>query len=596
MANWSNPVLSSTYTAVLDDLKNRDIDAAVMFSPSYSTATNIATGTVRWNPTNGYFEIYSGTAWSALISKYLIDVDKLDGQDGSYYLNWNNLTNKPTTFAPSTHTHDDRYYTESESDARFANKLVVSGSTIKLQTFGNVDLATITVPYATSAGNAGTAGGYSVGQNLLTTSAVTFASLTTTGSAAVEGTLTIGNSGDLTSGLEVWDNSGGVYRTLRWTSSITEWQVEDSTGTLRRIYHEGHVPDWSEISGKPTTFAPSSHGHSFDATNKGVLYTRTSTQMATYTGSVGELVYNSTTGRLHTHNGQIAGGYPLALLSDVPASPDLSPYALLASNTFTGGQTMPTARLTTTTGLSLTSTAHAFQIGSSSGVNMAIDNNNVQVRNNNAAGKLSINTLGGDVAIGDDNSLITMKGYITGSLLATVAEARDGTAGGKLMSPNLVREAILVLPRLKPLLAINPSNVNAYLITDLPIDATIHFYFSQLKCSSTSTSNFLRFRTSSDNGTTWNAAGRYNFTDNQNWNTTGVYGRLTLHKRKNPISGLTMGFSYMTGGNTLSVAMNSGEFPDDTTVTSTTNAVEFSWTTGNFATTGKIFVFAEYEA
>lgn len=593
MANWSNPVLSSTYTAVLDDLKNRDIDAAVMFSPSYSTATNIAAGTVRWNPTNGYFEIYSGTAWSALISKYLIDVDKLDGQDGSYYLAWGNLTGVPSTFTPSTHTHDDRYFTETEADARFANKLVVSGSTIKLQTFGNVDLATITAPYATSAGNAGTVGGYSVGQNLLTTSAVTFASLTTTGSAAVEGTLTIGNSGDLTSGLEVWDNTGAVYRTLRWTSSISEWQVEDSTGTLRRIYHEGHVPDWSEISGKPTTFAPSSHGHSFDATNKGVAYSRTTTQMATYTGSVGELVYNSTTGRLHTHNGQIAGGFPLALLSDVPASPDLSPYALLASNTFTGGQTMPTARLTTTTGLSLTSTAHAFQIGSSSGINMAIDNNNVQVRNNNAAGKLSINTLGGDVAIGDDNSTLTMKGVITGSLLATLTEARDGTAGGKLMSPNLVREAILVLPRLKPLLALTISNSSVYTITDLPANATIHFYFSALKASVTTNPNTLRFGTSTNNGVSFNTP--YGFTEGKNWSTTGVFGRLTLLRRGNPISGLTCGFSYTTGNNTLGLANATGEYPDESIVTAATNAVQFSFASGNVYS-GKIFVFAEYDA
>jgi hypothetical protein len=34
-----------------------------------------------------------------------LDADKLDGQDGTYYLNWNNLTSKPSTFAPSAHTH-----------------------------------------------------------------------------------------------------------------------------------------------------------------------------------------------------------------------------------------------------------------------------------------------------------------------------------------------------------------------------------------------------------------------------------------------------------------------------------------------------------
>jgi hypothetical protein len=33
---------------------------------------------------------------------------------------WTEVTDKPTTFTPSSHTHDDLYYTEAESDARFA--------------------------------------------------------------------------------------------------------------------------------------------------------------------------------------------------------------------------------------------------------------------------------------------------------------------------------------------------------------------------------------------------------------------------------------------------------------------------------------------
>jgi len=34
-----------------------------------------------------------------------LDADKLDGQEGSWYLAWANLTGKPATFAPSAHTH-----------------------------------------------------------------------------------------------------------------------------------------------------------------------------------------------------------------------------------------------------------------------------------------------------------------------------------------------------------------------------------------------------------------------------------------------------------------------------------------------------------
>ena len=35
---------------------------------------------------------------------------------------WGNVSGKPSTFAPSSHNHDDRYYTESESNSRFTSK------------------------------------------------------------------------------------------------------------------------------------------------------------------------------------------------------------------------------------------------------------------------------------------------------------------------------------------------------------------------------------------------------------------------------------------------------------------------------------------
>ena len=37
-------------------------------------------------------------------------------------VDWPNITNKPATFPPSAHNHDDRYYTESEVDTKLATK------------------------------------------------------------------------------------------------------------------------------------------------------------------------------------------------------------------------------------------------------------------------------------------------------------------------------------------------------------------------------------------------------------------------------------------------------------------------------------------
>nr|DAW77238.1 MAG TPA: hypothetical protein [Caudoviricetes sp.] len=35
---------------------------------------------------------------------------------------WGNVSGKPSTYAPSSHTHDDRYYTESEMNTKLNAK------------------------------------------------------------------------------------------------------------------------------------------------------------------------------------------------------------------------------------------------------------------------------------------------------------------------------------------------------------------------------------------------------------------------------------------------------------------------------------------
>lgn len=48
------------------------------------------------------------------ISAQAADSDKLDGQEGTYYLDWNNFSNVPSTFAPATHgneAHSEAYIT-----------------------------------------------------------------------------------------------------------------------------------------------------------------------------------------------------------------------------------------------------------------------------------------------------------------------------------------------------------------------------------------------------------------------------------------------------------------------------------------------------
>ncbi|MEA5073673.1 MAG: hypothetical protein VB030_05830 [Eubacterium aggregans] len=44
---------------------------------------------------------------------------------------WSEIGSKPTTFTPASHTHDDRYYTESEVDAKITG---ASGNTVTVST------------------------------------------------------------------------------------------------------------------------------------------------------------------------------------------------------------------------------------------------------------------------------------------------------------------------------------------------------------------------------------------------------------------------------------------------------------------------------
>ena len=319
MADWNTPTLTSTYTSVLDTFKNRDVDLAVMFNPTYASAlTNVPTGAVRWNPTGATWELYNGTSWGALATLHNINVDKLDGQDGSYYRAYGNLTGVPTSFTPSAHTHDDRYYTETESDARYGNNLFVSGNTVQLRTAGGTALTTITVPYAVSAGQASTSGAFQVGQDLLTTSSATFNAATITTELSALGGLLVGKATQPLSTVGFYDTVGSVYRYIRYNSGAVErWQVEHTDGTYKNIFHEAHVPDWTEVANKPTNFTPTAHGHVFDQTTKLQVHRAATATLDALTGQQGEVAFDTSTGRLRAFNGALAGGFPVALQSEL---------------------------------------------------------------------------------------------------------------------------------------------------------------------------------------------------------------------------------------------------------------------------------------
>ena len=78
--------------------------------------------------TSASFNTTSGVLTLTRLGGGTVTVD-LDGKYSvlGHTHSWTEITDKPTTFAPSAHNHDDRYYTEVESDSRFIN---ASGDTM----------------------------------------------------------------------------------------------------------------------------------------------------------------------------------------------------------------------------------------------------------------------------------------------------------------------------------------------------------------------------------------------------------------------------------------------------------------------------------
>lgn len=89
-------------------------------------------------------------------------------------------------------------------------------------------------------------------------------------------------------------------------------------------------------------------------------------------------------------------------------------YVLVAGDTMTGELTAPSLRLTDTDDASLVSTLHAFQIGLTSGENLAMDGNEIMARNNGLASALYLNAEGGEVNIGNSSlANLVVSGDIT---------------------------------------------------------------------------------------------------------------------------------------------------------------------------------------
>ena len=70
MANWSNPLLTSTYTDFLTEVKARDVDLAKQFDGQ--TVSNLPTNAIRWDSVANRWKKWDGSSWVELTGTYAL--------------------------------------------------------------------------------------------------------------------------------------------------------------------------------------------------------------------------------------------------------------------------------------------------------------------------------------------------------------------------------------------------------------------------------------------------------------------------------------------------------------------------------------------
>ncbi len=108
----------------------------------------------------------------------------------------------------------------------------------------------------------------------------------------------------------------------------------------------------------------------------------------------------------------------------------------------------PYIRLSNTDDVTLASTAHAFQVGGNSTLNLRIDDNEIQAVNNGAASTLNLNVLGGNVSIGNTTSVVSATGSVEigggfGSSGVTISSAGVIQTDGSISTGGSLTRTIL---------------------------------------------------------------------------------------------------------------------------------------------------------
>ena len=161
------------------------------------------------------------------------DITIKDSFHTGHFPTWSEIADKPSTMTPSVHTHDDRYFTESEVTTKLETKVNTTGSSLT----GDLTFTT----------------DHGVHWSRNTDGAsITFENISDADTDSYMHFKTIDNG-----------NEYFKFTSMSATVATDLFTIKSDNARFKtyQLYHEGHKPTWSEVDGKPSSFTPASHTH-----------------------------------------------------------------------------------------------------------------------------------------------------------------------------------------------------------------------------------------------------------------------------------------------------------------------------------------------